>query len=281
MLIAAKAVAATLLIGTFSALPSPETQAAYEKKAAMEQTRVACMQEKGLTYLAEPIVKRKWQPGELERLAGDHEALRAYRAKYGFGVWSRLVYPGDPAVNPVSGESVNNKNLMAMPADELKKWRAADDACFAEAAEKHLSLTVTSQRGDYLTQLNAALDKSVAALDKDERLARLGKRFGACLGISDTRPSVLAERGRSAFVKQATQVARKLYKGSLPKAPEGRTLALIPPLKPEQAKPYLEKEIKTALKDLECGKSFYAAYSSKAKTAKEQVYQRFAVDFAL
>ncbi|SEM67738.1 hypothetical protein [Nonomuraea pusilla] len=281
MLIAAKAVAATLLVGTFSGLPSPETQAAYEKKAAMEETRVACMQEKGFTYLAEPVVKRKWQPGELERLDGDHEALRAYRARYGFGVWSKLVYPGDPVVNPVSGENVNNKNLMAMPADELKKWRTADDACFAEAAEKHLGLTVTSQQGDYLTQLNAALDESVAALDKDERLARLGKQFGACLGISETRPSALAERGRSAFTKQATQVAKKLRKGPLPKVPEGRTLVLMPPLKPEQAKPYLEKEIKAALKDLECGKSFYAAYSPRAKAANEQVYQRFAADFAL
>ncbi|MEV0197186.1 hypothetical protein [Nonomuraea sp. NPDC050691] len=154
---------------------------------------------------------------------------------------------------------MNNKRLMAMPAGELKKWRAADDACFAEAAGKHLGLTVTSQRGDYLTQLNAALDKSVATLDKDERLAQLGKRFGACLGISDTRPSALAGRGRSAFTKQATQVAKKLRKRPLPKVPEGRTPALMPPLKPEQAKPYLEKEIKAALKDLECGKSFYAA----------------------
>ncbi|WP_219519465.1 hypothetical protein [Nonomuraea ceibae] len=281
MLITTKAVAAALLIGTFSALPSPETQAAYEKKAAMEETRAACMQDKGLTYLAEPIVKHTWQPGERERLAGDYEALRAHRAKYGFGVWSKLVYPRDPAVNPVSGESVNNKNLMAMTADELKEWRAADDACFAEAAAKHLGLTVTSQRGDYLTQLNAALDTSVATLDKDKRLVRLGKRFAACLGISDTKPSALAERGRSTFTKQATQVAKKLRKSPLPKTPEGRTLALMPPLKPEQAKPYLDKEIKAALKDLECGKSFYAAYSPRAKTAKEQVYQRFAVHFAL
>ncbi|MEU6737671.1 hypothetical protein [Streptosporangium sandarakinum] len=40
-------------------------------------------------------------------------------------------------------------------------------------------------------------------------------------------------------------------------------------------------EIKDALKDLECGKSFYAAYSPKAQAARERVYREFAVDFAL
>ncbi|NRQ33560.1 hypothetical protein HII36_17130 [Nonomuraea sp. NN258] len=280
MFIAAKAVTATLLVAAFGGFASPETEAAYEKKAAMEETRVACMQEKGFTYLAQPVIKRKWQPGERERLTGDHEALRAYRAKYGFGVWSKLVYPRDPVVNPVSGENVNNKNLMAMPADQLKKWRAADDACFAEAAKEHLGLTITSQ-DDYLERLNAALAKSSAALDKDERIAALGGRFATCLGVGRAKPSALAELGRTMFVQQATEVAKKLRKGPLPKVPKGRTLTMMPQLKPEQAKPYLDKEIKAALKDLDCGKAFYAAYSPRAWAAREQVYQRFAVDFAL
>ncbi|MBN6050409.1 hypothetical protein JYK22_00575, partial [Nonomuraea sp. RK-328] len=280
MFIAAKAVAVTLLVGSFGGLTAPETEAAYEKKAAMEETRAACMKEQGFTYLAQPVTKRKWQAGERERLAGDHKALREYRAKYGFGVWSPLVYPHDTVVNPVSGENSNNENLAAMSADELKKWRAADDGCFAKAAEQHLGKTVTSH-DDYLTRLDAALDASLVPLDKDERLARLGRRFAKCLGVSQTRPSALAELGRSQYTKQASEVARKNWKGELPKVPKGRTLILKPRLKPEEAKPYLDKEIKSALKDLECGKSFYAAYSPRAWAARERVYQEFAVDFAL
>ncbi|MFF5205316.1 hypothetical protein [Streptosporangium sp. NPDC000396] len=280
MFIAAKAVAVTLLIGSFGGLTSPETDAVYEKKAAIEETRVACMKESGLTYLAEPVIKRTWQPGERERLAGDYKALRAYRAKYGYGVWSALVYPNDTVVNPEWGDNPNNENLMAMSADELKKWRTADDGCFAKAVKQHLGKTVTSS-DDYYTKLDAALDKSLVALDEDKQLAQLGKQFAKCLGVSQTKPSALAGLGHSQYTKQATEVAKKQHKGSLPKVPEGRTLIMKPQLKPEEAKPYLDKEIKAALKDLECGKSFYAAYSPKERAAKERVYQEFAVDFAL
>ncbi|MGN9837536.1 hypothetical protein ACTMTI_05370 [Nonomuraea sp. H19] len=281
MFIAAKAVAVTLLIASSGGLTSPETEAAYKKKAAMEETRVACMQEQGFTYLAEPVIKRTWQPGERERLTGDYEALRAYRAKYGFGVWSKVVYPRDTVVNPVSGENPNNENLMAMSAEELKKWRAADDGCFAKAAKQHLGKTVTSYWDDYLTKLNAALDKSLVPLDKDKQLAQLGERFAKCLGVSPTKPSALAELGQSQYTKQATEVAKKQHKGPLPKVPKGHILIMKPLLKPEEARPYLDKEIKAALKDLECGKSFYAVYSPKAWAAKERVYQEFAVDHAL
>ncbi|NUW44444.1 hypothetical protein [Nonomuraea rhodomycinica] len=280
MFIAAKAVAVTLLVGSFGASTSPETQAAYEKKAAVEQTRVACMKEQGLTYLAQPVTKRKRQPGERERITGDYAALRAYRAKYGFGVWSPLVFPRDPVVNPVSGENPNNDTMMAMSAEELKKWRAADDRCFAKAAEQHLGKTVTSYDG-YLTRLDAALDASLVPLDEDGQLTRLGRQFAKCLGVGQAKPSVLAVLGRSQYTKQAGEVARKNWKGELPKAPEGRTIILKPQLKPAEAKPYLDKEIRSALKDLECGKSFYAAYSPRAWAAKERVYQEFAVDFAL
>ncbi|MFI7709347.1 hypothetical protein [Nonomuraea sp. NPDC049480] len=277
MFIAVKAVAAVLIAGVMS----PGTEAVYEKKAAIEETRVACMKESGFTYLAEPVIKRTWHPGERERLAGDYEALRTYRAKYGFGVWSKAVYPRDPVVNPDSGENPNNENMMAMSADELKKWRAADDACFSKAVKQHLGMTVTSYWDDYVGKLDAALDRSVAALDKDAQLAQLGERFAKCLGVSQTKPSVLAELGHSQFTKQRTEVAKKQHKGPLPKAPKGRTLIMWSTMKPAEAKPYLDKEIKAALKDLECGKSFYAAYSPKAWAAKERVYQEFAVDYAL
>ncbi|SEH02710.1 hypothetical protein SAMN05444920_12946 [Nonomuraea solani] len=257
---ATKAVAAVLIAGALS----PGTEAAYEKKAAMEETRVACMKEQGLTYLAEPVVKRQWQPGERERLAGDYEALRAYRAKYGFGVWSKHVFP-----DAASKENPNNKNMMAMSAKELKKWRAADEGCFAKAAKEHLGMTVTSFWDDYLTKLDTALEDSIAPLDKDPRLVGLGERFAKCLGAGPTKPSVLAELGRSKFLKERTELAKKNHKGDKP--------VMWGPMKPAEARPYLAKEIKAALKDLECGKTFYAAYSPAAWAAKERVYQEFAM----
>ncbi|MEV0149786.1 MULTISPECIES: hypothetical protein [unclassified Nonomuraea] len=269
----AKAVAATLLAGSFGGLTSPPSgdAAAYEKQTQLEAERVACMTERGLDYVASPEPRYKWQPGEQERLAGDLEALRAYRSKYGFGVWSPNVYPKDEVVNPVQHENPNDTMLMSLSAGELKKWRAADESCFSRAVKEVLGKTVTSQ-DDFYDQLEAAVRKSLSVLDQDKRLVRLGKQFAACLGVSRTEPTALDGLSHAKIVRQASDVARKAWKGELPK---GETVVFRPNLKPAEARPYLDKEIKAALKDLECGKDFYPAYSPKAMEITSRVYQEF------
>ncbi|MEU7858430.1 hypothetical protein [Nonomuraea sp. NPDC049141] len=269
----AKAVAATLLAGSFGGLTSPPSgdAAAYEKQTQLEAKRVACMTERGLDYVASPEPRYTWQPGEQERLAGDLEALRAYRAKYGFGVWSPNVYPKDKVVNPVQHENPNNKMLMSLSAGQLKKWRAADESCFSAAVKEVLGKTVTSQE-DYYDQLEAAVRKSLSVLDQDKQLVQLGKQFAACLGVSRTEPTELDGLSHTKIVRQASDVAKKAWKGEQPK---GENVIFRPNLKPAQARPYLDKEIKAALKDLECGKGFYPAYSPKAMELTSRVYQEF------
>ncbi|MEV0200075.1 hypothetical protein [Nonomuraea sp. NPDC050691] len=272
----AKAVAATLLAGSFGGLtasPSGDA-AAYEKQTQLEAKRVACMKERGLDYVASPEPRYTWQPGEQERLAGDLDALRAYRAKYGFGVWSANVYPEDKVVNPVQHENPNNKMLMSLSAGELKKWRAADESCFSQAVKEVLGKTVTSQE-DYHDQLEAAVRKALSVLDQDKRLVQLGKQFAACLGVGRTEPTALDGLSHTKIARQASDVAKKAWKGELPKAPKGKTIIFRPNLKPAQARPYLNKEIKAALKDLECGKDFYPAYSPKAMEITSRIYQEF------
>ncbi|MFG3437339.1 hypothetical protein ACGF0J_08850 [Nonomuraea sp. NPDC047897] len=270
----AKAVAATLLAGSFGGLTAPPSgeAAAYDKQTRLEAERVACMTEQGLDYVAAPEPHRTWQAGEKERLAGDLKALRTYRAKYGFGVWSPNVYPKDPAVNPVQHDNPNNKTLMSLSDGELKKWRAADQTCFSRAVKKVLGKTVTSQE-DYDDQLHAAVDTSLRVLDRDKQLVTLGKQFAACLGVSQTRPTELDVLSHTKVVRQASDVAKKAWKGELPKGSENAVFR--PNLKPEQAKPHLAKEIKAALKDLECGKDFYPAYAPKALDITSRVYQEF------
>ncbi|NUW35740.1 hypothetical protein HTZ77_30590 [Nonomuraea sp. SMC257] len=268
----AKAVAATLLAGSFGGLTSPPSgDAAYEKQTQLEAERVACMTERGLDYVASPEPRHTWQPGEQKRLAGDVEALRAFRAKYGFGVWSPNVYPKDEAVNPVQRENPNNKMLMSLSAGELKKWRAADESCFSQAVKEVLGKTVTSQE-DYHDQLDAAVRKSLSVLDQDKQLVGLGKQFASCLGVSTAEPTALDGLSHTKIVRQASDVARKAWKGELPK---GKTVVFRPNLKPAEAKPYLDKEIEVALKDLKCGEDFYPAYSPKAMEITSRVYEEF------
>ncbi|MEU4508340.1 hypothetical protein AB0G05_02485 [Nonomuraea wenchangensis] len=269
----AKAVAATMLAGAFGGLtsPLPGDAAAYEKQTRLEAGRVACMKERGLDYAASPEPRHTWQPGERERLAGDVEALRAYRAKYGFGVWSSNVYPQDAVVNPVQHENPNDKTLMSLSADRLKKWRAADESCFSEAVKEVLGKTVTSQE-DYHDRLEAAVRRSLSVLDQDKQLVRLGRQFAACLGVSRSEPTALDGLSHLKIVRQASDVAKKAWKGEPPK---GRTVIFRPDLKPDQARPYLEKEIDAALKDLRCGKDFYPVYAPKAMEITSKVYQEF------
>ncbi|MEV0830160.1 hypothetical protein [Nonomuraea rubra] len=276
----AKAVATALLVTSFGGLTSPDTQAAYQDKAKMESMIAACMKEQGLTYLPEKVIKTNRTKAEQARLAGDYEALRAYRAKYGFGVWSQVVYPNDPSVNPDAGESRNNRHLMSLSPAELKNWRAGQDKCFAKAAKSVLGKTVSS-RADLNDKLNADMRKAVGKLDKDQQLAQLGKEFGACLQVSETKPTALAKRGLTEFRKQATEVARSRQTGPLPKALQGKDVFIKPNMTAEEAKPYLEKEVEAALADLECGKAFYKAYLPRERSIAVRVYQTYAYDFAL
>ncbi|MEU1388060.1 MULTISPECIES: hypothetical protein [unclassified Nonomuraea] len=112
-------------------------------------------------------------------------------------------------------------------------------------------------------------------LDQDKELVRLGKRFAACLGVEPAEPTALHGLSRTKIVRQASDVARRTWKGELPKAPRGKTITFRPNLKPAQARPYLDKEIKVALNDPECGKDFYPACSPRAMEIRSRADQEF------
>ncbi|MEV0614876.1 hypothetical protein AB0I81_16235 [Nonomuraea sp. NPDC050404] len=272
------AVASALIV---TSLASPATETAYENKAEIETVRADCMKERGLKYLPEEVMKREWTKEERARVTGDPEAMRAYRAKYGFGVWSRLVFPKDPAVHGEGRESRNNKHLMSLSPSRLKSYQAADERCFAKAVKSVLGKKASSQ-ADFLEQMGAAVDGRLRVLDQDGKLVKLGEEFASCLGVSTAKPSELAERGVREFRKQSTEVARSRQTTSVPEEKlKDKDFWMWPAMKPAQARPYLDKEVAAALADLKCGKAFYQAYLPRARAVQERVYQEYAIDFAL
>ncbi|SDI08173.1 hypothetical protein SAMN05421505_13322 [Sinosporangium album] len=169
--------------------------------------------------------------------------------------------------------------MLALPEKKHKAYRAANEKCFAQAVKSAVGKRVTSQ-DDYYRQFNAALKKlTTRELDSDRGLAKVGESFGTCLKEKDyevpsAKPSALAERGREAFMQARTDVAKE--RGvKVPAKAKGRKVHLIPSIKPEEAKPYLDKEITAALDDLACGKEFSAAYSPRAW----KLHQQVAADF--
>ncbi|MFE3455428.1 RNA polymerase sigma factor [Nonomuraea sp. NPDC059194] len=169
----------------------------------------------------------------------------------------------------------NNKIVMALPEAEQKTYRLAQDKCFIEAVKTVLGKNISSWE-DYGRQHAAAYDKLAdTELNGSANLVKLGRSFAACLKVTSAKPTELAERGRQVFVDERTEVARRQGVS----APANAKI-IIPPMKPEQAKPYLKKEVKAALDDLACGKDFYAAYAPQAWKLQQKVNADYGVPFA-
>ena len=91
-----------------------------------------CMKKKGFRYVPHPL---SFESGEqISRYAGmlyvlePADQVRAFRAKYGFGGYSRLVYPNDPAVTVVAPDPSKNPNNGIRDALDPAQQKAYDKA---------------------------------------------------------------------------------------------------------------------------------------------------------
>jgi len=56
---------------------------------------------------------------------------------------------------------------------------------------------------------------------------------------------------------------------------EGVEILVVPSMTADEARPYLAREIKEALDDLECGKDFYPVYAPRSRDIDHRVYAEF------
>ncbi|NUW33682.1 hypothetical protein HTZ77_19910 [Nonomuraea sp. SMC257] len=264
------------------------TPAAADKKQQLESVKADCMKQKGFKYVPYAGPPRKETEQDRKISSGDYQAMRKDREKNGFGVYPAYVYPEEfrrereksDAAHPDPNLKIQSK---LSPA-QLDAFHKASDACQAAAAKQVLGLTIKSGM-DYFQQRDAARKKAVTSeLDSDPRLVELAGAMATCLknkgySVADTAPSKMAVRGHISFLEQQDRQGREQHPEeaqSMPKAKKGEEPNyLSPELTPEEAKPYLEKEIKAALDDLECGKDFYAAYAPRETAISQQVNDRF------
>ncbi|MEZ7132851.1 hypothetical protein ACBR40_46585 [Nonomuraea sp. AD125B] len=294
-LVLAMSVAATVLCGCGGAAESPAaapgttapSTTVQDKKRQFEAAKADCMKQKGFTYV--PYVKPEKQESDQERklASGDYEALRTYREKYGFGVFAQHVYPKElNAPEHMGGEPVQDPNIKiasSLSPSQGEAYQEARDACVAVAGKQALGLTLKSSV-DYYGQIAKAHKRAKAAeLDGDQDLVSLAGSMATCLKgkgytVSDTKPTAVARRGELTFLDQQSELGRKQQgdQPGPPKMTKDTKQIQMPTLTPEEAKPYLAKEIKAALDDLECGKDFYAAYLPKETAVQRQVNEQFA-----
>ncbi|MFF5213222.1 hypothetical protein [Streptosporangium sp. NPDC000396] len=251
--------------------PNKASQAARQ----VERIKADCMKQKGFTYT--PFVQPPEKESETERRAeqGDYAAMKEFRAKYGFRVFAAHVYPNDPASGAFVREAIapdpNDRYRTALNDTQLEAYQEAEDACFAKGMQKVLHKKVSSLF-ELVTQLHERSEQiEERELDGDPRLVELAVSFGDCLKakgypVTSLKPTAMEDRGQEAFRDE-----RKAMKEKFGPSENSN----LPNLKPDQARPYLVKEIKAALDDLECGKDFYAVYAPKKQEIRLRVRAEF------
>ncbi|MEV5497363.1 hypothetical protein AB0M50_18390 [Nonomuraea fuscirosea] len=267
----------------------PSPSAPGDKKHRLEAAKADCMKQQGFKYV--PFVSRSRQPDtdeSRERAAGDYQAMRKYREKYGFGVFALYVYPkefGHPAVKPDNPEINPNWEIQSsLSKAQSGAYRKALDACMVTAADQVLGLKLKSG-ADYYAEQNTIRRRALkSGVNSDPELVELAGAMATCLkgkghAISDTTPVAMAKRGQEMFRAQEDKLGRAQRDDVPDVAPpekEGElSMIYAPALTPEEARPYLNREIKAALDDLECGRDFYPAYLPREQVIDKQVSDRF------
>ena len=244
------------------------------------QTLVAdCMKQRGFKYVA--WVPEAAIPDDAEKKAylGDYEAMKKERSQRGFGVFADFVYPGQREKRVLWRESDSPnftiKNQLS-PA-QLTAYGKALTACRSQALKQVTGKVVTSDE-DWAKQENEMIAQRLDRdLNADPKLVELATVMGDCLKgkgrqVASVRPVGMSRRGVQEFEAQKKQIALNddiSDKG----LPDGQYYE--PRIPVDTAKQHLNREIKAALDDLECGKDFYAAYLPRSEEIVRQVEREF------
>ncbi|WP_433245517.1 hypothetical protein ACQPYK_43565 [Streptosporangium sp. CA-135522] len=264
------ATATATATGQASAAAAP-----HGKRRQMEAMRADCMKQRGFKYIPNIPPPEKVHKDAALAGNGDYPAMRRYREKHGFGVYFAFAYPDDPEYG--LGQSIPDPNMdlaQSLSKTQYKAWSAADNACYAAVFNKFTGKKVSSA-DDVTTQADDLFIKTrERRLDGDPQLVELAGDFGGCLKrkgypVASLKPTAMAFNSWDMFEKERTTVLNK-YVGSS----AGKNFASLR-LSPGEARPYLAKEIKVALDDLECGKDFYAAFLPRQTEIWEEVWNQF------
>ncbi|WP_188195499.1 hypothetical protein [Nonomuraea sp. SYSU D8015] len=267
-----------------SAAPSTGAPATKDKRYQVEAAKADCMKQKGFKYVA---FVQEWKVSheDEERAAGDYQAMQKYREKYGFGVFAEHVYPdvfngqdAGPESNP------NGKIQSALSKAQISAYHKALDSCTATAINQVLGLNVKSDMDYHKQAAKARIQAIERTLNSDPTLVELASAMATCLkgkgySLSEVTPKAMAEYGRQSFLDLWDRLGRE-QKDDVPDVAPSRKdgepwTFYVPTLTPEQAKPYLQREIKAALDDLECGRDFYPVYLPKDNAVEKQAAEQY------
>ena len=246
------------------------------RQQEMQNVLADCMTKKGFQYVA--YVAATGDSG-LGRLTGPLSILespnevRAFREKYGFGVYARMVYPNDPAVATPETDAAKDPNTAIREALDPARRKAYDLAlngnqegvkgdrglekvtgepgCGGEA-----SIKVYGEGRDEAA--TGDVEQAYAAFQADPEVVAAAQKYADCLRgqgykVTTTRPGEIEDTMNSAALdgmlpaQAGPDGAEIPVGGAVTAAAAGDTR-----LDPEVARAGLQTEIKAALADLGC-----------------------------
>ncbi|AVH54813.1 MULTISPECIES: hypothetical protein [Streptomyces] len=245
-----------------------------KKQYLLENAIAACMKKQGFIYtpVAPEDPEASWATN-----GADYKLTKKYREKYGFGVYAGIVYPNDPralgsgAAQENSADAANGNYVaaltseqraaydkaMGVPGREAKAGGKWPDGCLRSAQEEVYGSASAQEQG---AQAKAQDQANAQALNGDPELVALAQSYASCL----------RDHGISVTTTQPTGIGDMVKFQASSSAPPGSSLGDVnadgtpaKTMSKDEALPLLTKDIGQAIKDLECGREFRAAYFPK------------------
>ncbi|MFE4962272.1 hypothetical protein [Streptomyces sp. NPDC056660] len=252
-----------------------DANADLKKQYLVENAIAACMKKQGFTYtpVAPEDPAASWATD-----GADYTLTKKYRQKYGFGIYSGIVYPHDAGA---SGSTAAQRDSDGMPnadyVDTLtpeqksaygkalgappdpKTGRNDWTGCQGEADKKVYGSASVEERS---TATESRSQANAQALNGDPKLVALAQSYASCLkkegiSVTTTQPTGIGE-----MVKLQALGSAPAGAGGVP-AVGGDGNTQKKSMSKEEALPLLTKDIELAMRDLECGKQFRSAYFPK------------------
>jgi hypothetical protein len=230
------------------------------QRQELENLTADCMKKQGFQYVPHALLMQN--DDQVTRYGGPTSLLqpadevRAFRQKYGFGAYARLVFPNDPAVAlPVMDPGQNPNNAIRNALDPARQQaydlalHGSDDdgsktdgkktagnssqGCAGDAAQK-----VFGNGGQDNTAQKAAAQRAYTEYQTDPAVVAAAQNYADCLRgqgykVTSTQPGTI----ETSLFNSAVDTVAKLSPGSVDGA---------------AAKSGLAAEIKAALADLDC-----------------------------
>ncbi|NRQ34124.1 hypothetical protein HII36_20030 [Nonomuraea sp. NN258] len=250
------------------ATPSAAQSVGPSKDVArrIDDAKADCLKAKGFKYVPWSPPMPPMTEEQKKQAAGDYEALKAQRAKEGFGIAAAVMNArGDLGGGAEPPRNPNIAIIKDLSPAQRKAYSVASGECGVKAIKQITGEDVRSYQEWEEQRHVAMLERENREIDGDPQLVTLASAMADCMTakgyrFTSTKPSDVVSWGSDLFSREMHKIAQKEDK-SIPDVRNGG-MYLPKHMTMGEKRAFLQREVKVALDDLECGRDFYPAFAT-------------------